>query len=172
MNSITVRPATTEADIDDVVQLCWAYRDLLTNLPGISDAVLSAFQPASTYQALMDRLPVIHARPKGIMMLAYDAYGAPVGCGMSHPLAPDVSEVKRVFVTQEARGEGVAAQLCEALVDQARADGFERTVLDTHRDLLSAQRLYLRLGFTPRGPYQEMPPEVLPELLFFEKELQ
>lgn len=171
MTDITLTPALEAEPLDAVRQLCWAYRDFLVSLDGVSAEVTSAFNPASKYQALMDDLPRLHARPTGTILLARDGTGAAVGCGMSHPLDGDTCEIKRVFVTEAARGKGVAAQLCTSLVSQAEADGFGRVVLDTHRLLDKAQRLYHRLGFQSRGPYQPMPAEVIEELVFFEKHL-
>lgn len=168
MTDVTLIPALTGKDFDDVVRLCWSYRDLLLALPGVSREVTDAFHPSSKYETLMANLPRIHARPKGIILLARDAKGIAIGCGMSHPLDDQTSEIKRVFVTEEARGKGVAAQLCQTLITQAQSDGFTRVVLDTHRLLHAAQRVYLRLGFTPRGPYQPVPDNVLHELLFYE----
>lgn len=166
-----ISPAVTDRDLAAVRQLCWDYRDFLTTLPGISAKVTDSFNPAARYAALMEHLPTLHARPHGIILLARNENGTPVGCGMSHPLDEETSEIKRVFVTPEARGTGAAHQLCEALIAQARHDNFARVVLDTHRLLHAAQRLYLRLGFTPRGPYQPTPDDALDELLFFEKPL-
>ena len=44
-------------------------------------------------------------------------------------------------------------------------------VLDTSLSLAAAQKLYTKLGFHPRGPYQTVPDDVLPSLLFYEKAL-
>lgn len=168
MSDITLAPATTDTDIAAVRSLCWAYRDFLLAVPGISRAVTSAFHPDTRYKSLMASLPELHARPTGVILLARDATGTPAGCGMSHPLDRATSEIKRVFVTDIARGQGLAEQICSTLISQARSDGYSRVVLDTHRLLHSAQRLYRRMGFTERGPYQPIPPEALPELRFFE----
>jgi len=168
---ITVLHAHSGGDLAAVVALCHAYRRFLLALPGVSEGVTDAFRPLAKFDALMTALPEIHTRPTGIILLARDTNSAPLGCGMSHPLDPQTCEIKRVFVTPTARGRRVAEQLCQALVDQARADGFTRVVLDTHRELHSAQSLYLRMGFAARGPYQPMPEVILPELLFFEKAL-
>ena len=119
----------------------------------------------------MDDLADIHARPTGIILLAKGPDMTPLGCGMSHALYPDTSEIKRVFVTEAARGKGVAAGICKALEDQARRDGFKRLVLDTSANLPAAKYLYDKLGFTRRDAYQPVPEEALPHLLFFEKTL-
>lgn len=166
-----IRPASTPQDLAAVRQLCWDYRTHLMSIAGISEDVTAAFRPAHKYEALMESLPVLHARPTGIILLARETDGTPLGCAMSHPLDPQTSEIKRVFVTDAARGKGVAKQLCQTLIDQARADGFTRVVLDTHKLLHAAQRLYTRIGFAQRGPYQDMPDNVLPELVFYEMTL-
>lgn len=168
MSQITLTQATSAADLDAVRALCWAYRDFLLANSDIDQEITETFYPVAKYQALMADLVHLHARPQGFILLARDASGAAVGCGMTHALDPQTSEMKRVFVNHTARGQGTAAQLCTALMAQAKADGFERIVLDTSKSLHAAQRLYLRLGFTPCGPYQAIPADVLPELLFYE----
>lgn len=170
-DAVTLHETTTAADLAAVRSLCWAYRDFLLSNTEIDRDITEAFYPVPKYEALMATLPEVHARPRGIILLAKAHDGTPVGCGMTHALDPHTSEIKRVFVTDAARGQGVAAQLCEALIAQARQDGFTRIVLDTSKSLRAAQRLYLRLGFAPCGPYQPIPPEILPELLFFERAL-
>ena len=90
---------------------------------------------------------------------------------MTHAIDPHTAEIKRVFVTDAARGRGVAHLICDALIAQARADGFDRIVLDTSKSLTAAQRLYTALGFAERGPYQPIPSDVLPELMFYELDL-
>ncbi|KIN64852.1 Acetyltransferase [Sulfitobacter noctilucicola] len=171
MSQITLTEVRKPADLDAVRQLCWAYRDFLLTNTEIDREITETFYPVPKYSALMDDLPRLHARPQGTILLARDADGTPLGCGMTHALDAQISEIKRVFVADAARGRGVAAQLCEALIAQAKSDGFTRIVLDTSKSLHAAQRLYTRLGFAACGPYQPIPPEVLPELLFYERPL-
>jgi GNAT superfamily N-acetyltransferase len=171
MTGITLAPATRAADLEAVRALCWAYRDFLLQNSDIDREITETFYPVPKYTALMANLGTLHARTKGMILLARDADGKALGCGMTHALDADTSEIKRVFVADAARGRGVAATLCDALTAQARSDGFRRIVLDTSSALHAAQRLYMRLGFTPCGPYQPIPDDVLPKLLFFEKSL-
>lgn len=168
MSEITLHTATTPDDIEAVRTLCWAYHSFLLNNSPIDREITETFYPRPKYEALMDALPQLHARPGGIMLLARDSSGTPVGCGMSQDLGKGLSEIKRVFVTDAARGKGVARQLCAALIDQARVDGFHKVVLDTSRQLTAAQMLYTRLGFAERGPYQPIPEDILPQLMFYE----
>lgn len=171
MTEITIAHATSPDDLEAVRTLCWAYRDFLLNHTDIDRTITETFYPVPKYTALMDSLATLHARPKGMILLARDEGGAAVGCGMTHALDPQTSEIKRVFVTDAARGTGVAERICTSLVDQARQDGFARIVLDTSKSLHAAQRLYTRLGFATCGPYQPIPDEVFSELVFFERHL-
>lgn len=166
----TIRAAQTPADLDAVRALCRAYRDQLIATSAIDAQITETFYPEPKYNALMAGLATEHARPGGIILMA-ELNGKPVGCGMSHALFPDTSEIKRVFVTPKARGLGVARALMQALIGQARDDGFARVVLDTSVNLGPARALYTALGFRERGPYQDIPPAVLPHLLFFEAPL-
>lgn len=171
MTGSSITEARTPAEIDAVRDLCWAYRDFLLNNSPVDQEITETFYPTQKYANLMRDLPLLHARPKGIMLLARNAAGTPVGCGMTHALSNDTAEIKRVFVSGTARGGGVASQICRRLIDQARRDGYGRIVLDTSKNLSAAQALYDRLGFARRGPYQPIPEDVLPELLFYELHL-
>ncbi|MCX7566086.1 GNAT family N-acetyltransferase [Sulfitobacter sp. F26169L] len=167
MTQLLIRPATTSADLDAVRQLCWDYRAHLISVSPVEAEITQTFYPVPKYTTLMDNLAVEHARPQGIILLAALA-GRPVGCAMTHALDPETSEIKRLFVGPDARGLGAARKLVTALMDQARADGFSRVVLDTSVNLTPARALYADLGFTERGPYQDIPEIALPHLIFFE----
>jgi GNAT superfamily N-acetyltransferase len=169
---IHIQTVETEQDLDAVRKLCWAYRDFLMTLTAKDQEIVETFYPVPKYRQLMEDLPEIHASPDGVILIAKQEDGMPVGCGMIHALDAQTSEIKRVFVTEATRGQGVAGQICEGLMDHAQQNGFKRMVLDTSRSLLSAQRLYARLGFQERGPYQPIPDDVIPYLLFYEKSLE
>ena len=55
--------------------------------------------------------------------------------------------MRRMMVLPSVRGEGIGARLCEALLRTARQAGYERMVLDTVDDMVSARALYERHGF-------------------------
>ncbi len=165
-----IRPATIEADIQAVRTLCWDYRDFLLNHSGTDRDITETFYPVDKYQRLMEGLEAEHARPQGIILLA-EIDGVAIGCGMTHAIDPQTVEIKRVFVSEAARGQRIADRLCRALMTQARTDGYSRAVLDTSRSLTAAQRLYERLGFIKCAPYQSIPDHALPHLVFYETAL-
>ncbi|APX11317.1 GNAT family N-acetyltransferase [Tateyamaria omphalii] len=172
MTDLTIRPATP-ADMDDIARLCWAYRDLLLTREAGLPPLTATFYPTDTYQALINDLPRIHARPTGDILLA-EIDNTAVGCAMYYPIhLDDVTELKRVYVDPSARGLGAGRQLIEHAMTCARADGYSRMVLDTMAPLTEAIALYHRLGFQPCAPYYEepVPPHFLPHLRCFEHPL-
>lgn len=167
MNEITIRAADMPRDLPVVQQLCWEYRDYLCALGDDMRTIVDLFYPIDAYTKLMEALPVKHARPLGCIFLA-ERDGVPEGCGMSHPLNKEDCEIKRVFIRENLRGKHAGERLSNALIMQARADGYKRILLDTNVKLTSARKLYEKMGFHARGPYSDVPQEALPLLAFYE----
>lgn len=167
---LEIKTPETVEETDHVRQMCWEYRDFLMSLGPEDVRIVTTFYPKDRYAALMAALEREHAAPAGGLKLALKD-GAPVGCGMFHTVLPGAAEIKRVYVRDSARGLGAGRALMQALMDDCRARGFERIVMDTGRVQVAAQQLYLSLGFRLRGPYQEIPPETLDRLVFFEMTL-
>ena len=168
--TLTVRLAEGRADLEAVRALCWKYRDVLAERTRDLPELLDYYYAVPVYRALLDALPQTHARPKGAIFVA-ETGGRIVACGMTQEIAPGVTEIKRVYVDEAARGRGLARRLCEAAMEQARADGFRLMKLDTMRRLPEAVRLYESLGFVPCLPYHEPPIGIRDGILFFEKPL-
>ena len=153
-----------------VRRLCWEYRDFLLSLGGTDAEAVLHFYPVEKYARLMEGLEAEHMAPAGGIKLALQS-NTTIGCGMFHTFAPGTAEIKRVYVRQDARGTGAGRAIMESLVAACRAAGFRRILMDTGRALTAAQGLYLSMGFRARGPYQDLPEELLPLLRFFEMEL-
>ena len=83
--------------------------------------------------------------------------GRAVGCGGVKRLDPATGEVKRVYLTPEARGEGRGRALMEALEDEARGLGLERLWLDTGDQQPEALGLFRSLGFREIDDYNGNP---------------
>ncbi|HEV8679126.1 MAG TPA: GNAT family N-acetyltransferase [Stellaceae bacterium] len=114
-------------------------------------------------------LPAPYAPPEGGLLLAHAA-GAAVGVVALKPLGPGIAEIKRLYVVPEARGAGVGRRLAERALAIARAKGYERVRLDTHRPTMAgAMALYRALGFREIAPYGPNPGG---EIAFFEKPLR
>jgi putative acetyltransferase len=90
--------------------------------------------------------------------------GRPIGCGalrrvreatLVRELGPKVGELKRMYVAQEVRGQGVGRALLERLEAEARMLGLARLVLETGTRQLEALALYRRAGFKEIPAYGE-----------------
>ncbi|MFZ6673579.1 GNAT family N-acetyltransferase [Undibacterium sp. Xuan67W] len=68
-------------------------------------------------------------------------------------LSAGIAEIKRLYIRPDFRGKHLGkAFLCRILND-AKAFGYQRVVLDTAPFMLSAQHLYKAIGFNDCAPY-------------------
>jgi GNAT superfamily N-acetyltransferase len=70
---------------------------------------------------------------------------------------PASGEVKRLYVRPEARGQGVAGLLLDALHEYARAEGYEWLYLDTKDDLAVAIQFYEKRGHRRCARFNDNP---------------
>lgn len=112
------------------------------------------------------------APPSGRLLLVIEG-NTVLGCGALRPIAPEVAEIKRMYLRPEARGRGLGRQLLEALLIAARQEGYQEVRLDTPGLMPAAHRLYRTAGFTPCAPYpeSEIPVEFHDRCLFFRRDL-
>ncbi|POX41549.1 GNAT family N-acetyltransferase [Streptomyces sp. Ru73] len=99
--------------------------------------------------------PEMFVPPNGIYLLAYED-GRPVATGGwraqdadDEGYADGDAELKRMFVTAEARRRGLARRILAALEEDARAAGRTRMVLETGTEQPEALELYASSGYVP-----------------------
>lgn len=80
-------------------------------------------------------------------------------------------ELKRMFVSHEARGKGLGKALIARLIQQARDMGYRHMRLDTGPFQHEAHRLYRDVGFSEIPPYYDVEPELRSWLMFMELDL-
>jgi ribosomal protein S18 acetylase RimI-like enzyme len=99
--------------------------------------------------------------------------GQAIGMGGIRRLRDGICELKRVYVRDSAKGQGLGRALTERLLADARAFGYGTMVLDTAPTLERAIGLYERLGFSrvPAYPEVEVPAIMHPNWVFMAKEL-
>ncbi len=70
-----------------------------------------------------------------------------VACGCFKKYNTNTVELKRMFVSPEARGLGLAQKIIKELEDEASAQGFETMILETLYKQIEAINLYQKVGF-------------------------
>jgi GNAT superfamily N-acetyltransferase len=83
--------------------------------------------------------------------------GRAVCCGGVKRLDERTCEIKKMYVVPDARGQGVARALLEALEGKARQLGYEIARLDTGPRQTRAQTMYERAGYAPIGNFNGNP---------------
>lgn len=95
-------------------------------------------------------------RPRGAFLLAR-LDGNPVGCGAVRLLDARTAEIKRMWVSPQARGMGLAMRMLLRLEEIARDLGARTVCLDTNRALTEAQSLYERQGYEEVARFNDNP---------------
>lgn len=71
----------------------------------------------------------------------------PVGCGCFKKYNDNTAELKRMFVSPEARGLGLAKLIIKELEIEAKNRGFKTFILETLYKQVEAISLYQKVGF-------------------------
>lgn len=147
IRSLTV--VTDPAPLRELVRAYLAHE--LSELEAVS-GIVYALEPlvAATFDHLDDYLP-----PRGRLHVVSVGDGALAGCVFLKMIRPDAAEVKRLYVTPAARGQGLGRRLMTGILNEARAIGAARVLLDTGVYDTAAHRLYENLGFRDIEGYPE-----------------
>lgn len=112
-------------------------------------------------------LPGAYSPPRGRLFLAYSE-GKVAGCVGLRPFDEERGEVKRLWVRDAFKGQGLGRILLNRVIEDASAIGYRQLLLDTLPKMEAALRLYESLGFRETWPYTHNPE---PGVLFLSKEL-
>lgn len=99
-------------------------------------------------------LPGDYAPPLGALFVAPDANGLVAMIGL-RPIDDRICEMKRLYVRPEARGRGLAKQLIDGILAEARRLKYEEIRLDTLPMMGDAQHLYVAMGFADIDAYYD-----------------
>jgi ribosomal protein S18 acetylase RimI-like enzyme len=122
-----------------------------------------------SFQQELDGLPGEYAPPNGRLLLASkDDIAA--GCVALHAFGIEgACEMKRLYVRPQFRGERIGAALANRAIEEARAIGYSRMLLDTVEPVMGrAVAMYRRIGFREIAAYRDNP---IPGALYMELKL-
>jgi len=121
------------------------------------------------FESELTELPGAYAPPEGRLLLAYDN-GELAGCVALRKIDKGNCEMKRLFVRDKFRGQGLGRALLEAIISAARQIGYERMRLDTLPPKMNdAIALYRSYRFKEIDPYYNNP---VPGAMFMELSLK
>jgi GNAT superfamily N-acetyltransferase len=115
-------------------------------------------------------LPGVYGPPSGRLLLA-SVDGRAAGCVGLRSVDAATCEVKRLYVRPGFRGLKVGAQLVARLLEEARAAGYRRIILDSHHTMTTAHAVYEAAGFRRTAPPADMPDWIKSIAIFMERDL-
>ena len=129
----------TESDLDDLLPLMRGYCDFYE------------VDPADEALLAMSRALIADPEREGLQLIARDDEGRAVGFATifwtwSTLSASRIGVMNDLFVAEEARGSGAAAELIEACAQRCRERGITELDWSTAHDNHRAQKLYDRVG--------------------------
>jgi len=94
--------------------------------------------------------------PQGRFLIAWSDE-MPVACVALKPLDREAAEVKRLWVADSARGQGLARRMMSAIEAEARGMGLQSLKLETNHVLGEAFALYRATGWVEVAPFTGLP---------------
>jgi ribosomal protein S18 acetylase RimI-like enzyme len=156
-----IKQAQTKTEIEEVRRLFREYEKFLN-----VDLCFQGFEEE------LAGLPGGYTPPDGDLLIGLDRERI-VGCVAVRKIDDGVCEMKRLFVRQEARGNGLGKKLAHKIIISARKLGYSLIRLDTLEKLTEAINIYNTLGFRKIEPYYKNPlPGVVYYSLVLKKEVQ
>lgn len=174
--AIQFRPASLPADEALLIDLNAEYlRIVFDGVAARFGVSLADIFPGGDIRAYLPAaLPkTLGAGPPESIFYILEQQGLAVGMGGVRRVRDGVCEMKRVYVRDAARGQGLGRALVERLIADARGFGYHTMLLDTAPTLETAIGLYDRLGFAPIPAYPEVevPAIMHPNWVFMAKSL-
>src|SRR5258708_1613308 len=99
---------------------------------------VSSLSEDISFQNVDDELA---GRPGDVVLIAWDG-AEPAGAIAYRMFEPGICEMKRLYVRAAFRGRGVARELANELIEDARARGYRTMLLDTLASMSAARALY------------------------------
>lgn len=165
-----VRMARSENDLAEVAKLMRAFIEWHYDRHAADRHIIDAYFDPQAFSAELDGLPGEFAAPMGRLLVA-EENGRIAGCVALRDLGGGACEMKRMFVDPRFHGKGVGQLLGRRVIEEARAIGYRRMLLDTGPAQREAQGLYRKLGFAVVEPYYDLSPQLRDWLVFMALDL-
>lgn len=147
-----IKQAESEADFNAAKTLFQAYADSLDY--------------SIEYQGFSEEMARFPKGYKLVLLALLD--NKPIGAVGLKENQTGICEMKRMFVTPEARGTGAGKLLACFLIEKAKSHGYKTMLLDTLKRWKAAHNLYLSLGFTETEPFEHFPQ---PDVIYMKRSL-
>lgn len=148
--NVTLEPGYE--DRAELEQLFEEYMDMLLR----RQPEFQGYLALQHYDTELDQLREKYGPPYGRLYLAR-VDGAAAGCVALRQIDRESCELKRLYVRPAFRGHGLAGQLVDQVLSDARAIGYRAVLLDTFPFLEDAIRLYKKRGFREIPSYNGTP---------------
>ncbi|WP_337268796.1 GNAT family N-acetyltransferase [Oryzifoliimicrobium ureilyticus] len=99
-------------------------------------------------------------KPEVWFLVARTSEGLAVATG-AFVVKGDWAEIKRMWVEEDWRGQGLARRMLGQLIEEARAQGVHRLRLETGIESHAAIALYEKAGFVKIEPFADYEPDPL-----------
>lgn len=98
---------------------------------------------------ILDQLSAVYSKPRSAYYIASVDGVIAGGAGISQleGAAAQICELQKMYLLKEFRGQGIARQLIDTCLDQARKENYTQCYLETVPELKDAIRLYEYFGF-------------------------
>ena len=147
-----------------------AIRELFTEYTEMlyrADSRLRNYLSMQNYDEEYRNPEMKYGRPAGRLYIVYDG-NTPAACIGLKKIDDTRCEVKRMYVREAYRSQGIATELLEMIEKDAKEIGYRELYLDTFPQLEDAVRLYRRCGFQDTERYNDSP---LDTTIFMKKDL-
>lgn len=136
----------------EIEELFREYTDMLV----AGDPVFASYLELQSFDEELRHLEGKYAPPEGCLyLLRVDGQNA--GCGGMKRLDESRCELKRMYIRPSFRRMGLGRELALRIIEDARAAGYRRMLLDTLPFLQAAKALYRSLGFYEIERYNDSP---------------
>jgi ribosomal protein S18 acetylase RimI-like enzyme len=111
----------------------------------------------ASFEKELAALPGRYAPPGGCLLLDWQGDGL-AACAALREFAPEIGEMKRLYVRPEFRSLRLGRALIDRIVEESRTAGHRVLRLDTLPKMQRAIALYRELGFREIPHYSDNPP--------------